>query len=92
MMTQRVALPAHCVVRPSYGMAFTPDIKTLAVISNTGQNGTAIARLLDVNDLRQLKQLKCNAVGFFSASVAIDPSGRYLATALSGHKLQLLRL
>jgi WD40 repeat protein len=91
-MTQSVALPAYCILKTNAGMAFSPDNKMLAVISDTsGEDGTVV-RLLDAKDLTRQKQLKWQLRGELTVSLAVDPSSRYLATASSHGAVRLWTL
>jgi WD40 repeat protein len=89
-MRQRVTLPAYCGFRTNAGMAFSPDNKMLAVISDTSSEDDTIIRLLDMKDLTLQRQFKWQFLnGDFPVSLAVDPSSRYLATACDGGSARL---
>jgi WD40 repeat protein len=73
-------------------MSFSPDNKTLAVISDTSGDDDTVVRLLDLTDLTQQRQLKWQLQGELTVSLAVDPSSRYLATASSHGAVRLWTL
>jgi WD40 repeat protein len=85
-LRRSVTLPSYCILKTNAGMAFSPDSKMLAVIS---QQGESVVRLFDVKDLTLQRQLKWQLRGFFPVSLAVDPSNRYLATACSDGRVRL---
>jgi WD40 repeat protein len=88
-MLQSVTLPAYCVIRTNAGMAFSPDSKMLAVISDTSGEDDTVIRLLDMKDFSRQRQLKWQLRGEMIVSLAVDPSNRYVATASSHGAVRL---
>jgi WD40 repeat protein len=79
---QNVTLPAYCGFMTNAGMAFSPDNKMLAVISDTSSEDDTVIRLLDMKDLTLQRQFKWQFLnGNIPISLAVDPSGRYLASS-----------
>jgi WD40 repeat protein len=91
-LAQSVTLPAYCILKTNAGMAFSPDNKTLAVISDTSRHDDTVVRLLDVKDLTLQRQLKWQLRDDIPVSLSVDPSSRYLATACSDGTVRLWTL
>ena len=85
-LAHSVTLSSYCILKTNAGMAFSPDSKTLAVIS---QHDDTVVRLLDVKDMTLQRKLKWQLRGFFPVSLAVGPGSRNLATACSDGRVRL---
>ena len=77
------SIPAFCIRETNAGMAFSPDNKMLAVISDTRGEDETVGQLLDVKDLTLQRQFMWQLRDTNTISLVVDPSSRYLPVALA---------
>jgi WD40 repeat protein len=92
MMVQSVTLPIYSLRNTNFRMTFSPDNKTLAVISDPSGEDDTVVRLLNGKDLTLQGQVKWHLGRGLAASLAVDSSSRYLATASSDGRVRLWTL
>jgi WD40 repeat protein len=91
-MMRSVNLPTYSTLRTNAGLAFSPDNKMLAVISETSGGDDTVVRLLEVKDLTLRRHIKLHSSRGFPVALAVDPSSRYLATACYDGSVRLYEL